>query len=332
MIGSRKLATEKNKHGRTEKHTFGAFWFVNAATTFLFGYFYLDPLFYAILSPLPIGETALVTVSRILGGGVALLMLDWAYPQWEQIKLYGSETDEQTQAAQSAENMAFWMSITFTATSLMSLVFGWLLNDQLINLIEWFGAVAFVGVCIGHLIFMQRFKANSIQTREAADRAARNGQHNSEKLSFRADANRDALRQAADQATARLPEIVERLAADWENDLLRSIINQIGVAQQPPTLPPPSPTYTVLPQPPAAIPQSNAARQPVAQQQPVPEVTEPPQFQASADGVSVARLVDESGSVHYVWTENGRVYAGQPPEQKTSENGTNYDLTGIWQD
>lgn len=217
-----KLNTERNADDAKRSQTFAAFWFISAATTFLFGYYFLYPLFRPIIAIVPMTPDTLAMFSSIAGGVAAVVLLDAAYIRWEHIKLTSCETIEQYRAAQSAESMAFYGSLMYTVIALGTLVFNRLVNDELLAYLEIVGASSFVLVSVMHLVFWRTWTNNTPETRKRRTFAEIRGTKLSEQLEFEYKTQREALRQGMQQVRERDQKpMTERLAGQWREEVTR---------------------------------------------------------------------------------------------------------------
>lgn len=231
MRDNSRLTTEVQKNGRQAKLTFFAFWLVNAVTTFQFGVLYVEALYRPLFEMLPISELGVATLAAISGGLSALLVLDVAYMRWQFIKLNCCETAEQYEAAKSAEGVSFILSLAYTGIALATTVFVNLIPPGLLNWIDIFGAVSFVGVCIYHLICWKQWSDNAPAVRETENVTTTAGQQLSERLAYEGEVMRSALIEAKSHADGYKDQIAAQLGKQWGE----AMVLQLTSGQSQPT-------------------------------------------------------------------------------------------------
>lgn len=227
-FGRTRLAVDKSKDERIQSTTFGVFWLVNAITTFLFGFTYVDPLFLPFVNLLPFAPDTAQGIAGVLGGFAALGMLDVAYIRWGHIKLHGSETNAQIDWAQRAETGSFFLSLVYTALAMAVLVFGHLLPPEWLWLLDVFGAVSFTIVCLAHLYCWRQWTEESPAVRKKKSEARTHGKMLSEKLSYQENVATEGLTLAKQNAESERDELANMWGNQWGQELRQ-------IAAPPPT-------------------------------------------------------------------------------------------------
>ena len=268
MNENEQLASERNAVDRRTSTTFGVFWALSALTTGLFGFEYVFPLYLPIVSLIPMEGATAVMISRVLGAISAVLLLDWAYIQWREIKLNNCETEAQVSAARSGENFAFFMSLGYTVIALATLVFNWMLNPELVQWMGIIGAASFVVTCAWHLLCWRKYASNTLETLDKAAAAETTSKKAAERINLFASVEDDALRKVKARINELKPEMVEELTAEWQAEIMDSMRSampsQRGAAPVQTGAQRPSLPFTIRPKQVTA----NASHQPVAEVQP----------------------------------------------------------------
>lgn len=221
MSVKRKLSSEISKDAYIRKSLFWGFWTINALTTFLFGYEFLYPLTLPFTSALlPVGADTALVLASLTGGVFAILVLDVAYKGWNHVKLHLSETEEQFTTADRAEMVSFWLSISYTAVSLVITVFPDMATPALLNWLMWYGAGSFIFISCAHCWWTVKFQRESIAVRDMTTAVRVQGKKQSEKLAFQEKVQTSALLEAAASADEYVDQLSSVLGHEWSNELI----------------------------------------------------------------------------------------------------------------
>lgn len=218
------LATESKANNSYSKVTFMAFWIISASTTYLFGATYLAPMWYGIVEIVPLGSGVIQVVSSLLGGISALLLLDIAYVRWQYIGRKCSQSSAQIKYAQIAENSAFYISLSYSGTVLVTTAFKQLTTPAFLVGIEWYGLITIVGIVTLHLICYRQWQAAEPSVAIEIATAEITGMMQDEQMKFKKDVARAGLLAARALVQEQSKEVANVLAVGWSKELLSSVL------------------------------------------------------------------------------------------------------------
>ena len=217
------LSSEKSSNDGYARLTFSAFWLFGATTSYLFGSTYLATMWHGVVSIVPLGAGAIAFLSSLLGGISALLLLDIAYKRWQHIARQCSHSIEQVRWAQMAENVAFYVSLSYTGTMLVSTAFRSLVTPALLIGIEWYGLISIVGISTLHLVAYRQWQAADPEIAALIAATELSALMESEQIAFKKTVSRAGLLGASQYAQTQSDQLAQSLAQQWGNVLIEGI-------------------------------------------------------------------------------------------------------------